>query len=212
MKNKISKQENFWSGEFAKGYINRNNLDDPISNISSRSSMFTTIISKTVEIKSAIELGANIGLNLVSLKNILPDIKLSAIEINTDACEILKKIKNIDLYQGSILDFKPSDLPKCELTFTSGVLIHINPDSLSHVYDLLYSCSKKYILIAEYYNPTPVMIPYHGEDDLLFKRDFAGEMLDTYPDLTLIDYGFIYRRDNNFPLGDITWFLLEKNK
>ena len=28
--------------------------------------------------------------------------------------------------------------------------------------------------------------------------------------LKLIDYGFIYHRDNSFPKDDITWFLLEK--
>jgi hypothetical protein len=46
----------------------------------------------------------------------------------------------------------------------------------------------------------------------LFKRDFAGEMLERYPDLELIDYGFVYKRDNNFPQDDITWFLLKKTK
>ncbi|QVL50178.1 MAG: hypothetical protein KFB96_06875 [Thiocapsa sp.] len=44
----------------------------------------------------------------------------------------------------------------------------------------------------------------------MFKRDFAGEMLDRYPDLELIDYGFIYRRDPVFPQDDMTWFLLQR--
>ncbi|NDB35890.1 MAG: pseudaminic acid biosynthesis-associated methylase, partial [Flavobacteriia bacterium] len=42
------------------------------------------------------------------------------------------------------------------------------------------------------------------------KRDFAGELLDTFPDLRLVDYGFAYKRDTSFPQDDITWFLLEK--
>jgi len=45
----------------------------------------------------------------------------------------------------------------------------------------------------------------------LFKRDFAGEMLERFADLKLLDYGFVYRRDPNFPQDDITWFLLEKS-
>lgn len=90
------------------------------------------------------------------------------------------------------------------------VLIHINPDMLTSVYEKLYECSNKYILIAEYYNPTPVNVSYRGHEERLFKRDFAGEMLDKYKDLKLTDYGFLYHRDNNFPLDDITWFLLEK--
>ena len=51
---------------------------------------------------------------------------------------------------------------------------------------------------------------YRGHSQRLFKRDFAGEMLDRFPDLTLVDYGFAYHRDANFPQDDTTWFLLEK--
>jgi len=71
---------------------------------------------------------------------------------------------------------------------------------------------KKYILIAEYYSTKPTEIIYRNYKNVLFKRDFAGEMLDQYSDLTLIDYGFVYRRDNLFPDDDINWFLLKKNK
>ena len=53
-------------------------------------------------------------------------------------------------------------------------------------------------------------IAYRGHADRLNKRDFAGELLDTFPDLTLIDYGFAYHRDIAFPQDDITWFLMVK--
>ena len=39
--------------------------------------------------------------------------------------------------------------------------------------------------------------------------DFAGEVIEKY-NLKLINYGFVYHRDNNFPLDDISWFLLKK--
>lgn len=74
----------------------------------------------------------------------------------------------------------------------------------------MYKVTKKYILIAEYYNPSPVDISYRGHKGFLFKRDFAGEILYKYPELKLIDYGFVYHRDNNFPQDDLNWFLLEK--
>ncbi len=61
-------------------------------------------------------------------------------------------------------------------------------------------------MVAEYYNPTPVAISYRGHNDRLFKRDFAGELLDLYPQLQLVDYGFVYRRDPSFPQDDLTWF------
>ncbi len=95
------------------------------------------------------------------------------------------------------------------MSFTSGVLIHINPDELGMVYDNLFNLSKKYILISEYYNPTPIVVEYRGHAGKLFKRDFAGEMIDRF-DLKLMDYGFFYHRDNYFSFGDSNWFLLEK--
>lgn len=91
-----------------------------------------------------------------------------------------------------------------------GVLIHIDPDMLDTVYEKLYQASNRLILICEYYNSTPVSISYRGHADRLFKRDFAGEMLEKYPDLMLVDYGFSYRRDPAFPQDDITWFLMQK--
>jgi spore coat polysaccharide biosynthesis protein SpsF len=55
-----------------------------------------------------------------------------------------------------------------------------------------------------------VAIAYRGHSDRLFKRDFAGEIMDRHSQLRLVDYGFAYRRDPNFPQDDITWFLMEK--
>ena len=31
-----------------------------------------------------------------------------------------------------------------------------------------------------------------------------------FPSLRLVDYGFFYHNDNNYPVDDINWFLLEK--
>jgi len=83
---------------------------------------------------------------------------------------------------------------------------------LNDVYTRLYNFSDKYICIAEYYNPTPVKISYRGHDNRLFKRDFAGELMNKYPDLELVDYGFHYHKDPVFPQDDITWFLMKKTK
>jgi hypothetical protein len=86
----------------------------------------------------------------------------------------------------------------------------ITPEVLPQVYDRLFAACGRYLLVAEYYNPAPVAIPYRGHSDRLFKRDFAGEIMDRHPRLQLVDYGFAYHRDPNFPQDDITWFLLEK--
>ena len=200
-----TEQENFWSGEFGNEYIKRN---ESTKYIASNTALFAKILKSTNSISSIIEFGSNIGLNLKAIKNLLPDIKLSAIEINENAVTQLKNIKNIKIYHSSILDFKLDT--QRDLVLIKGVLIHINPNELQNIYELLYKTSKRYICISEYYNPSPVEIIYRGHKKKLFKRDFAGEIMDKFPDLKLIDYGFTYHRDLNFPQDDTTWFLLEK--
>ena len=96
------------------------------------------------------------------------------------------------------------------MSFTKGVLIHINPEKLNEVYKKMYDLSDKYILIAEYYSRDIREINYRGHNNKLFKRDFCNEIMTIYPELKIKDYGFIYHKDPLFPLDDITWFLLEK--
>ena len=200
-----TEQEIFWAGDFGNKYINRNRGSDKnFNNIG----LFCDILRYTGKIESVIEFGANIGLNLKALKNILPNAAFHGIEINFKAYEILKEWGGVKAYHQSILDFKSK--MKFDFVYTKGVLIHINPDQLSRVYDSLYCSSKKYICIIEYYNPNPVEVPYRRHRNKLFKRDFAGEMLDKYRDLSLESYGFVYHRDKHFPQDDLTWFLLKK--
>lgn len=209
MENFKTPQENFWAGNFGDNYTERNDIT---KNINCRTALFSKILDKTIGIKNVLELGANIGHNLIAIDNLLPDLALTGVEINAKAVEAMQKIPNVNAIHSSILDINISELGKFDLAFTSGVLIHLNPDFLDNVYEILYKCSNKYILIMEYYNPTPVIVEYRNNKDRLFKRDFAGEILNKYQDLILLDYGFQYHRDNNFPLDDITWFLIMKNQ
>lgn len=202
----VTEQESFWRGEFGDVYISRNAGADRIA---SNVFLFSKVLPRTKQVKSVLELGANIGLNLMAIRQLLPESELSAVEINQKAAAELKEnIPDIDLHVASILEFSPSE--KWDMVFTKGVLIHINPEKLSEIYDLMYKASSRYIMVAEYYNPSPTAIIYRGHPDKLFKRDFAGEILGKFPDLSLVDYGFLYHLDPNFPHDDVTWFLMEK--
>jgi spore coat polysaccharide biosynthesis protein SpsF len=148
-------------------------------------------------------------MNLRAIKLLFPKIDLFGIEINKTASEELATYLGKDnVFNGSIFDYQPNK--KFDVSLIKGVLIHINLEMLDEVYSKLYKSSNKYILICEYYNPSPVTINYRGHSDRLFKRDFAGEMLEKFSDLKLVDYGFCYKRDKAFPQDDVTWFLLEK--
>lgn len=201
-----TEQEIFWAGEFGNEYIGRNKSEQLLA---SNLNFFTKAFNQAGKINSCIEFGANIGMNLKALQLLYPNIYLNGVEINATAAEKLSElIGPSSVHNSSIFDVNISE--KFDISLIKGVLIHINPDKLDEVYSKLYQASKRFILIAEYYNPSPVNIPYRGHDNKLFKRDFAGEMMAKYPDLVLVDYGFCYRNDPVFPQDDITWFLLKK--
>jgi len=201
-----TEQEKFWEGQFGNNYIQRNNSSQLLA---SNINFFTKALNRSGKIDSCIEFGANIGMNLKALKLLYPNLKMSGVEINKKASEELETfIGHENVFNGSIFEY--SNESQKDLSLIKTVLIHINPEMLDLVYDKLYNSSKRFILIAEYYNPTPVSIKYRGHENKLFKRDFAGDFLKKFPDTNLIDYGFVYKGDIAFPEDDITWFLIEK--
>jgi pseudaminic acid biosynthesis-associated methylase len=201
-----TKQEKFWAGEFGSDYIQRNHGEQMLA---ANLNFFSKALKSANNIDSCIEFGANIGMNLKALRLLYPKQELSGIEINEKAAkELASVISYRNVYQKSILDFDENK--EWDLVLIKGVLIHINPKELELVYSKLFKATSRYLLIAEYYNPSPVSIQYRENDDRLFKRDFAGEIMQIYPEFSLIDYGFLYHGDQYFPHDDITWFLLEK--
>ena len=202
-----TEQEEFWSGEFGTDYIERNRLTSQV--FSAKANMWSAILGRMSSVPSSVlELGTNIGNNLHVLNMLLPDAQLAGVEINPAAVAEVRHWGRAEIFHASILDFAPDRT--WDLVFTSGVLIHINPESLSAVYALIHKAAASNICIAEYYSPRPEEIPYRGHSNKLYRRDFAGEILDGFPDICLRGYGFVYHRDPLFPLGDLTWFLMEK--
>lgn len=200
-----TQQEKLWASEHTEAYIERSS--GPLL-LAAKTALYAQILAHVRDVKSVVEFGPNIGLNLEAIRTLLPDVQQTAVEISPAAVEVLRQKQNIEVFQESLLNFKPSRT--WDLAFTMGVLIHVNPDRLREAYDLLYAASNRYVLMIEYYNPSPAMIMHRGMPDQMFKRDFAREMLEQHPDLNLLEYGFVYHRDPVFPLDDVTWFLFEK--
>ncbi|MCU0699259.1 MAG: hypothetical protein MUC96_22360 [Myxococcaceae bacterium] len=200
-----TEQETFWAGAFGDEYASRNQSEVLLA---ANLSFFGRVLTRTGQLAGITEFGANIGMNLRALGLLAPGVPLQAVEINASACEQLRRIPGVAVTEGSFLETQPSPT---DLAFVKGVLIHINPDALQTAYAALDRTGRRWVLIAEYYNPAPVSIPYRGYADRLFKRDFAGEFMDRYPAWKLDDYGFLYRRDPLFPQDDISWFLLRRS-
>jgi pseudaminic acid biosynthesis-associated methylase len=212
---KDTEQTEKWSGEFGRKYTDRNSLS--LKDMEklylksygvSRTEMnrlFLSGLSKSIEI---LEVGANIGTQLLCLQN---DgfTNVHGIELQAYAVEKSKSIMGTGkIIQGSAFDIPYGD-GSFDLVFTSGVLIHISPNDLNKVLDEIYRCSRKYIWGFEYYSDCLVEVNYRGEKELLWKTNFAKLYLERFSNLKLIkEVRFKYLEDENVD----SMFILEKSQ
>jgi pseudaminic acid biosynthesis-associated methylase len=205
----MNEQESFWINQIADDYLATNADFDSELSCKAWKRIFENI--DTSEIGSFLECGSNLGRNLHSLKSLLPECSQSLIEISPLAYQIaVDKYDPDNSYNGAI---KESKFPiQFDLVFSMGVLIHVNPDDLLATMERMYLHSKRYILIGEYFNRTPVSISYRGSEDKLFKRDFGRLFADNF-NCHLVDYGFLWGYEFDAAgFDDITYWLFEKRE
>jgi spore coat polysaccharide biosynthesis protein SpsF len=199
----MNDQEALWAGDFGKVYTIRQNHNLMATRVFFRKALAMAILSNP----QILELGAGVGHNLLALRKKYEGAWLTGVEINPRAFDELQIVANKSIHC-SLLDFAPKPDERWDLVFTKGVLIHVHPTDLEQAYTTIYECSSQYILLCEYFNPTPVALEYRGNEEALWKRDFAGDMLDMFT-LKVLDYGFFWSRDK-YPQDDLHWVLMEK--
>jgi len=207
-------QLNSWTKNFGKEYTDRNNLSiEGLENLYKDEYGFTrtemnTIFLDTLDRSTKIlEIGSNIGLQLLCLQNMAFK-NLYGIEPQEYAVNISKdKTKNINIIKGDAFNIPFKD-GFFDLVFTSGVLIHIHKQNIEKAIKEIYRCSNKYRGGFEYYADKYTEIPYRGEENLLWKANFPKIYLDAFPDLEIvkIEY-FKYKNNDNVDV----MFLLRKN-
>lgn len=204
----MNEQQIFWKEQYTQEYIKRNSNYDFELGIQGWNKILRKI--KDDDIEKLLECGSNIGRNINLLNTVLPDTKKSIIEIAEEPYEFVTSNYNIEKsFNGSIVD---SDLPNnhFDLVFTNGVFIHIHPNDVLVNMKKMYDYSKKYIIISEYFNRTPVMIEYRGEQNKLFKSDFGKTFIENF-NVELVDYGFLWGHIyDNAGFDDVTFWLFKK--
>src|SRR5206468_1362571 len=101
-----TEQEAFWAGDFGDDYLVRNSGAELIAG---NLALFAKILSTAGPICSVLELGANIGNNLVALQQLLPGVKLTAVEINTTAAGRLAALPDVKVHNRSLLEYEPDE-------------------------------------------------------------------------------------------------------
>ncbi|WP_299395039.1 pseudaminic acid biosynthesis-associated methylase [Pelagibius sp.] len=206
-----NKQVDLWSSEFGFEYAQRGG--NQISADSLRATMrnWARVLQTTASRapQSVLEVGCNIGQNLVALSHFVEQVK--GVEPNEQVCEMARsqpQLKHADIRCGHGGDL-PLDDNSVDLVFTAGVLIHVAPDHLGKVVDEIVRVSRRYVVCIEYFSPDPVEIPYRGMEGFLFKRDFGSYYLERHPQLRVCDYGFFWKPLDNS--DNTNWWLFSKD-
>lgn len=205
-----------WMGEFGDEYTERNAPTD--KTIDSRMVFWTGVFSTLPvyphsEPKSILEIGANVGSNLVALDKLYKmhekPMDMYAIEPNAKARQLLKQqeIRNLRIVEGTAQEIAAPDA-SFDIVITCGVLIHVPPRELPKALAEIHRVSRRFIVCAEYFSPEPREIKYRGEDGLLFTRDFGGAYLDQFQGLRCTGYSFAWKRFTG--MDNVTWWTFEK--
>jgi pseudaminic acid biosynthesis-associated methylase len=178
-----TEQEDFWAGSFGDSYVDRSQNPELIA---PRLHKFCEILKHCGQVGSFLEFGSNVGLNLIALHYLMPKAKLTAMEINEKAVRQVKELGFVEVHHGSLLGVCFENV--ADFVFSAGVLIHITP------------ASTRYLSVSEYFNPVPIEVEYRGHRGRLWKRDFAGEMLHRFKDLSLPTRDLSTGTTNFFPM------------
>ena len=211
---KNTRQLNEWTKEFGREYTDRNmlSIEEMESSYKQKYGITRTELNMgfldNIEMSARIlEVGSNIGNQLACMQNI-GFMNLYGIEPQEYAVEISRqRTKGTNLIKGSAFDLPFKD-NYFDMVFTSGVLIHINPDEIKLAMEEIYRCSKKWIWGFEYYSNEYIEIPYRGKKNLLWKADFAGIYRQYFSDLKIVKTKRVSYLDD--PVLEDEMFLLKK--
>jgi pseudaminic acid biosynthesis-associated methylase len=190
-----------WCGEFGNQYTARNTR----ATLQARKDMWACMLPAGCD--SILEVGANVGLNLEAL-SYLTGAELYACEPNDVARAELGLLLDADHIRSDYADKLGWPDRHADLTFTSGVLIHVPPDKIELSIKEINRVSARYVICGEYFAPSEEMIPYRGHDNAMWRRDYGSMFMDLCPDLHPLGTLFAWKRTTG--LDNLTFWIFEK--
>ena len=192
--------EQFWAGDFGDAYTERNR-----GSIDRR--VFWRDLIASHPFQSALEVGCNVGENLLALSEFLGAGSVAGVDVNEGALARARAaLPEADLRRAAARKLPFSD-GAFELVFTAMVLIHQPDETLHAVMGEIVRCSSRFVLSIEYESPEQVDVPYRGHRGALFKRPYAGLYTSTFAKLRTVASGFLGQGEG---WDDVTWSLLER--
>lgn len=170
----------FWKGDFGDDYTKRNRVD-----WRARRPFWHEVLNITGA-RSVFEGGCNAGWNLSAIKASAGIhhgmVQVAGCDVNHAAAvqaRMALGLHNATIMDGTITNaIRAIDWSEAfDLTFTAGVLIHIDWETLKPTMEALIDASAQYVLAVEYdsinkgVNEEP--IEYRGHEGKLWRRDYG---------------------------------------
>ena len=194
--------EGLWSGEFGDDYVERNRA------ASEGRRPFWEHVLGTIEARSALEVGCNVGGNLRWLVEVLGAENVAGVDVNERALEVVRsELPGVDARVASARELPFAD-GAFDLVFTTGVLIHQSPDELPTVMDEIVRCSRRYVLCGEYRTDELEEVPYRGQRGALYKQDYGRLYEERFPNLRRLEEGFLPKSEGVW--DDVTYWIFEQ--
>jgi pseudaminic acid biosynthesis-associated methylase len=193
--------EQLWSGPFGDAYTERN------ADVHQARGPFWERLLTAYEPRSVLEVGCNVGGNLRWIVQHVDRRSVVGIDVNDGALARLREQDphiNVMYASAGRLPFRERAF---DLVFTMGVLIHVGSDDLAVAMSEIVRCADRYVLCGEYFAEEETAVEYHGETEALFKRDYCGLYASLFPELQLVESGFLGRDEG---WDDVTWWLFRR--
>ncbi len=193
--------EQLWGGEFGDSYVERNRAAG-----NPREPFWRRILAE-FNARTVLEVGCNLGANLRWIAMQRPPQQVYGVDVNVKALnELRRTLPDVNAVWGVGRELPFRD---CffDMVFTMGVLIHQPENTLPVVMSEAVRCSRRYLLCGEYFAEHAMEVPYRGQSGALFKRNYGRIYQDLFPNLRLLQQGFLGRDEG---WDDVTYWVFEK--
>lgn len=193
--------EQLWRGDYGDEWSDRN-----IGMYDTRQPVWDAFMQR-LRPERVLEVGCNVGGNLRWIAPHVASGDLYGIDINRHSLDLIHDF----VPDANVLVASARDLPFrddfFDLVFTVGVLIHHPDGALEAAIREMVRCTSRYVLAIEMYAPEPTEIPHRGIQNAILKRDYGRVILDTAPELTAVDDGYLSVEEG---FDSLNWWLFEK--
>lgn len=162
----MNPQEQFWSGDFGSSYTARNRVE-----WRNRVPFWRQILTIT-QARSVLDVGCNVGWNLMAIRDVDRTVVTAGIDLNEDAVGEART-SELDVFKLAAIEAGRFFLNRYDLVCTSGVLIHVGPEEIEQTMQSIVAASRRWVLAVEYESKQEEELQYRGNAERLWKRPFG---------------------------------------